>query len=51
MPETRYPKPWTWQADGPTIEGSYVRLDKGMTKEYGPKPVLVLRVAVRGQRR
>lgn len=44
MPEGRYAKTWTWSKDGPTIGGSYVRTDQGQTREYGLKPVLVLRV-------
>ena len=39
-----FPENWLWGKDDDTCAGSFVRFDKGATKEYGKKLILVLEV-------
>lgn len=38
------PETWLWDEDGDACAGTFVRFDKGATREYGKKLILVLRV-------
>lgn len=42
--ESQYPKRWDWKTEGPTVEGTYVRMDQGRTA-FGKRAILVLLVA------
>jgi hypothetical protein len=42
--ELDYPKSWIFDTDGDLVAGQFVRFSEGQTKEYGPKPILVLLV-------
>jgi hypothetical protein len=39
-----YPRSWIWEEDGDSVAGTFVRFSQGMTRDYGPKAILVLLV-------
>lgn len=40
-PEHQYPRSWDWQAEGSTVDGTYIKLTTGTTA-HGPAPILGL---------
>ena len=42
--DTDYPRSWIWDDDGDLCAGTFVRFDKGRTRDYGSKPIVVLNV-------
>jgi hypothetical protein len=39
-----FPESWIWEDDGPLVSGRFVRFDRGRTKDYGDKVIVVLDV-------
>jgi hypothetical protein len=39
-----FPRAWLWESDGNIESAKFVKFDKGMTKLYGAKPIVVLEV-------
>jgi hypothetical protein len=39
-----YPENWIFDEHGQTIAGTFLRFERGQTKNYGPKPIAVLEV-------
>jgi hypothetical protein len=39
-----YPAAWIWDDDGDRVGGSFVRFDRGHTRQYGDKTIVVLNV-------
>jgi hypothetical protein len=42
--EPNFPEGWRWDLDGDVVSGKFVRWDKGATREYGKKLIMVLEV-------
>jgi hypothetical protein len=42
--EREYPESWFWDNDGDHVLGRFVRFDRGQTRDYGMKPIIVLDV-------
>ncbi len=39
-----YPRAWMWDIDGDLVDGTFVRFEKGRTREYGTKPIAILNI-------
>lgn len=42
--ELEFPQSWIFDEDGDQVAGTYVRFDRGQTKEFGSKVIVVLNV-------
>ncbi|HEY8776311.1 MAG TPA: hypothetical protein VIM33_07510 [Gaiellaceae bacterium] len=43
MPD--FPRNWIFDEDGDAVAGAFVRLEEGQTKDYGPRPIVILNIA------
>jgi hypothetical protein len=39
-----FPEAWRWNEHGAVVSGTFVKFDRGQTKDYGPKVIVVLDV-------
>jgi hypothetical protein len=44
-----FPESWIWDQNGEMVSGAFVEFTRGQTRDFGPKPIVVLEVD--GQRR
>lgn len=42
--DKEFPRTWMFQEDGKQVVGTFVKLDEGMTRQYGACPIIVLNV-------
>jgi hypothetical protein len=37
-----FPESWIWDQDGETVSGTFAGFTRGQTRDFGPKPIVVL---------
>ena len=42
--ELSFPKSWKWDEDGDAVFGHFLRVDRGRTRDYGAKTIVVLEI-------